>query len=304
MKRHPYFASAAWTLAMAVFVQQPLGAATLSPPANLRLGSTPPTTAAWPGPGNTGWQPTGVTLKSSGSLNITTPGAVVDSLDISGTIYISANDVTVKRSRIRASAFAAIQIKAGVSGVRVEDCEIDGKGAVGGTANSMGVIGPATVLRSNIYGVENGVTVSSGSLVQDTYIHDLGAPGSPHYDGIQVDGGISNVVIRHNNIVNQINQTSAIMIDNYFGSISNITVDNNRLVGGGFSVYSDGQFGPGTPRGGYGGTISGVSFTNNRLGKGSYGYANIVYNTPVWNGNVDDVSGQALDTSVWWRSPT
>ncbi len=35
--------------------------------------------------------------------------------------------------------------------------------------------------------------------------------------------------------------SSAVMIDNYFGPISNITVDNNLLVGGGDTIYVDGQ---------------------------------------------------------------
>ena len=76
------------------------------------------------------------------------------------------------------------------------------------------------------------------------------------------------------------------MIDNYFGSVSNVVVDNNILRGGGFTVYSDGQFN--------GGTISGVKFTNNRLKKGYYGYASIVKNSPTVSGNVDDVTGNAI----------
>ena len=54
------------------------------------------------------------------------------------------------------------------------------------------------------------------------------------------------------------------MLSNYFGSVTNVTVDNNWLQGGGYTVYSDGQFN--------GGTISGVSFMNNYLVKGQYGY--------------------------------
>ncbi len=53
------------------------------------------------------------------------------------------------------------------------------------------------------------------------------------------------------------------MLSNYFGSVTNVTVDNNWLEGGGYTVYSDGQFNNGT--------ISGVSFTNNYLVEGQYG---------------------------------
>ena len=151
----------------------------------------------------------------------------------------------------------------------------------------MGVMGPATVERSNIYGVENGITPFSGSVLRDNYVHHLAAPGSPHYDGIQIDGGIRNVTIEHNTVdLSGLDQTAAVMIDNYFGTIDNIVVNNNRLLGGGYTVYSDGQF--------TGGSITNVTFSNNRLGRGYWGYASIVKNTPIWTNNVDDTAGAAV----------
>jgi hypothetical protein len=74
------------------------------------------------------------------------------------------------------------------------------------------------------------------------------------------------------------------MIDNYFGPANNIVVDNNRLLGGGYTVYSDGRF--------TGGPITGVQYTNNRIGYGQWGYALIANNDPVWSGNVDDATGK------------
>jgi hypothetical protein len=246
------------------------------PPTNVRV------VAAYPTASTTGVPP-GVELTPSGSITISTAGAVVSGLDISGTVNINANDVTLKNSRIRSNAFYVVRVQAGRSGVVIQDSEIDGVGT--DNAGNHGIAGgPATVRRCNIHHVENGITPQSGGwLIEDNYIHTLLASGSPHYDGIQIDGGISNITIRHNTVINQHNQTAAVMIDNYFGPISNIVVDNNRLVGGGYTVYSDGQFS--------GGTISGVSFTNNRLGRGYWGYASIVRNTPVWTGNLDDVTG-------------
>jgi hypothetical protein len=77
-----------------------------------------------------------------------------------------------------------------------------------------------------------------------------------------------------------------LMLSNYFGSVTNVVVDSNWLEGGGYTVYSDGQFNRGT--------ISGVSFTNNYLIKGRYGYSSIRNNTPAWQGNVDGNTGQKL----------
>ncbi|MEY2958070.1 MAG: hypothetical protein RLZZ01_638 [Actinomycetota bacterium] len=247
--------------------------------------TTVPVSSGFPTAATTG-VPAGTVLRSSGSLTITTPGTTIDGLDITGSVTINASNVTIRRSRITGSAFALIRVASNVTGVRIEDVEIDGRGTAG-QGNSMGVYGPATVVRSNIHGVENGVTPFSGSVVTDNYIHGLSAPGSPHYDGIQIDGGASNIRIERNTIdMREHSQTATVMIDNYFGPTDNILVNGNRLLGGGYTVYSDGQFS--------GGPITNVTFSNNRMGRGYWGYASIVRNSPVWTGNVDDVTGQTI----------
>lgn len=254
-----------------------------------RPGTTgPPTTwfssGAFPGAGDTGVPP-GVVLKASGSLVLGSAGQVVDGLDISGDIRVNASNVTIKNSRIRSTGSFAIRIKSGLTGVVVQDVDIIGSGQ-SGTSNSNGVWGPGNVYRADISGFENPLVPESNSVLQDNYVHDLNAPGAPHYDGVQIDGGVSNVLIRHNTIIVDHGTVSAVMIDNYFGSISNIAVDNNRLVGGGFTVYSDDSFNSNP--------ISGVSFTNNRMGRGQFGYAFIGKAKPVVSGNVDDKTGAPI----------
>jgi Ca2+-binding RTX toxin-like protein len=233
--------------------------------------------ARWPDATNTG-VPDGVTLLPSGDVVVTKAGTVISGLDIKGTVYINADNVTLENSKVTSSNYWAVKIQAGAKGVVVQDTEINGVGT--GNDGSHGIMGQGTFLRNNIYNVENGITLQGSSLLEGNYIHTLKASGSPHYDGIQIDGGISDVVIRNNTVINDHGQTAAIMIDNWFGPISNIKVDGNLLVGGGFTVYSDGQFD--------GGTIKGVEFTNNSMGKGQWGYSSFVGNSPVWTGNVMD----------------
>lgn len=252
---------------------------------NARVANAGPSNAAgkWPDASNTG-VPAGTTLLPSGNLVITQPGTVISGLDIQGAVDIDAPNVTLKESRIRAARFDVVRVKPGITGVTIQDCEIDGIGT--GNDGSNGIRGSGTFLRNNIHNVENGITLDGGATIQDNYIHDLLASGAPHYDGIQIDGGVSNVLIRHNTIINPHAQTAAVMIDNYFGPIDEITVDNNRLIGGGYTVYSDGQFS--------GGPITAVTFTNNRLGKGRWGYSSFVGNKPAWHNNVDDATGRNL----------
>jgi hypothetical protein len=243
-------------------------------------------TSGFPDVMNTG-VPAGVSLIPSSGLTINTPGAVIEGLDIQGAVTINADSVTLKNSKVTAGGWVVINITSGKIGVVIQDCEVDGMSAEG----VRGISGQGTFLRNNIHHVEDGIYLTgSNTLIQDNYIHDLQSNWSgPHYDGIATDGGVSNITIRHNTIINEHGQTSAVMLSNYFGSVTNVIVDNNRLAGGGYTVYSDGQFG--------GGTISGVSFTNNTLGRGQYGYASIRYNTPVWQANVDGVTGRPVRSS-------
>ncbi|MCI4677042.1 right-handed parallel beta-helix repeat-containing protein [Rhodoblastus acidophilus] len=239
-------------------------------------------TARWPDAANTG-APANVALQPSGELVITKPGAVVSGRDIHGAVTIKAPNVTIVDCRITAAGLGVVQIAPGVTGAIVKNSEINGVGS--DNAGSNGINGEGTFIGNNIYNVENGVNVTGPSVIRDNYIHDLLASGSPHYDGVQIDGG-HDVTISHNTIINPHGQTSAIMIDNYFSPVSNIKVDGNRLVGGGYTVYSDGRF--------KGGAVSGVSFTNNRMGKGRWGYSAFEKNSPVWRGNVDDRTGANL----------
>ncbi|MFL5332785.1 MAG: calcium-binding protein, partial [Geminicoccaceae bacterium] len=77
-------------------------------------------------------------------------------------------------------------------------------------------------------------------------------------------------------------------------------VDGNYLAGGGFTVYSDGQFD--------GGAITGVSITNNYLAKGGYGYYYVNYNSPTISGNIEGAwesvpSGSPAPTPVPTPTP-
>src|SRR4029079_11255583 len=99
-----------------------------------------------------------------------------------------------------------------------------------------------------------------------------------HYDGIE-NNGSSNVQILHNTIINNHDQTSAVMLDTYFGDIKNVTVDGNYLYGGGYTIYLDGRFS--------GGSVddSSVKITNNYLGGGYWGNYSFYDDHPLLSNN-------------------
>ncbi|WP_052726426.1 M10 family metallopeptidase C-terminal domain-containing protein [Devosia epidermidihirudinis] len=243
--------------------------------------------AGWPDATNTG-VPDGVVLTKSGSITITKPGTVIDALDIQGTINIQANNVTIKNSKVTSSDFAVIRIAPGVTGTVIQNNDINGKDSGG-----QGIFGQGTFIGNDISGVGDGINVTGDKvLIQDNYIHDLGGPASSHYDGIQIDGGVSDIRIEHNTVINHHDQTSAVMIDDYFGRTSNVVVNNNLLTGGGYTIYVTGLDGHGTDN---------VTVTNNHMGKGTYGYTYFAAANPVYSGNVND--GAALAAQLGNQGP-
>jgi hypothetical protein len=257
-------------------------------------GSDQTSARGFPDATNTG-VPAGVTLTPSGGLKITTPGAVISGLNISGTVTIDAPNVTLKDCIIQGIGWYQVEIAPGITGTTVKNCTIN---AGGNGTNPYALCGigdngsNSMFLNNNISNFEHGISLinggGSGDLIQGNYIHDFFAPSSlsPHYDGIEINGPASNVTITGNTIINNQNQTSAIMIDNYYGLVSNIDVNSNLLVGGAYTIFVDAQF--------RGGSITGVKITNNRLGKGHWGYVATNRTSPVLIGNVDDITGVLL----------
>jgi hypothetical protein len=265
----------------------------------------PPLTGAYPNATNTG-VPAGTVLKPSGSLVLSTPGEVVNGLDISGGVDIQASNVTLENCIIHvtdANAQWVVSVLGGLTGVTIQNCEIIGPGLSANNQDAgIYIIGDSqvTINAVNIHEVGHGIDVSGGPVVvENSYIHDLNAASSSHYDGIYFGGGSSpnfSLQIQNNTIINQNDQTSAVFLENYFGSINNVSVNNNLLVGGGYTLYlvSNTQSNGG---GGEGGAVSNVSYTNNDIGSGYWGPNDFAgpY-VPVFTGNVND--GAALAAAL------
>jgi hypothetical protein len=163
----------------------------------------------------------------SGTLHVTQDNAIIRNIEIRGNVIIDADNVSMSNVRlVSTTENSALQVKDGADGFVLQDSEIDGGGATASAIDGYGQF-----LRNDIHGAENGINVTGPSLIRANYIHDLrNKNGSPHYDGIQVDGG-RDVQIVENTIINENTQTSAVMLDNYFKGLSDITVERNRLMG-------------------------------------------------------------------------
>jgi hypothetical protein len=212
----------------------------------------------------------GVVLKvHNGDLTVRTDGVVISGLEIRGSLRIEANDVTVRDVKIVNNSYYAILIPDPYRAT-VEYCDI-----VGGR---YGIAGAGTFTANDISRNENGIGVFGASLIEHNYIHDMSGGPDAHFDGVE-NNGASGMVLRHNTIINVYGQTSAVMLNNEFGSIKRAVIANNYLAGGGYTIYSDGRKNPSDP-------IEGVRIKKNTLGKGIWGYYAFMANKPTLTDNI------------------
>lgn len=202
-----------------------------------------PSACGWPDATNTG-VPAGKTLTvRQGDLTITQPGTIIDGLDIRGCVSVRATNVTIRNSRITCGSWYAIGVQAGTgsdvwvapsANLLVENVEI--------VMSSMDMKGIAfdgyTARRVWFHGGSDCAHFGENVTVEDSFC-DIPAGrsiGSAHIDGMQSDGG-RNIVLRHNTIRVPYSQTSAILMSTNTSPIYDVTIVDNLMAGGGYTIY-------------------------------------------------------------------
>jgi len=184
--------------------------------------------------------PAGTVLKRSGSLTITKAGTVVDGLEITGTVTVVADNVTIKNTRIKNTGSIPIRNKG--KNLLIEDTEIDGQGK--------GIPAVAynkyTLRRVNIHHVGEGPRIAGGNVtIEDSYLHHFVQIGSNHTDVIQAVSG-SNIVLRHNNLQAYNPDTgtkgnAAYQFGEDDGPLRSCLVEGNYMNGGNYTVNGGGS---------------------------------------------------------------
>ena len=249
-----------------------LSAAVLSVATGCLFPVPPLNPSTTPGAGNTG-VPAGTVLSSSGGFTISTPGAVIDAKDITGTVTIAAPNVTIKRSRFTGNGGDwAIYVASG--SVRIEDSEISGSyhtAAVG--------FDNWTAVRVNIHDLpDDGFKLGSNTLLQDSWLHDFTPEAGAHADGAQMQNGVTNASVIHNSI--DIAGNAALFLAPDLGPSTNgpVTIADNVLGGGNYTIYvvdgNNGQY-----------VVGNITVSGNRFLRDAR-YGPVDTNVPViWTNN-------------------
>jgi hypothetical protein len=276
---------------------------TVTPTATTAPPTTPPATTPPPSPSPTGTQtncvanpgacgyPDALSTGPAGALTVSTrtqyatAGETIVNTEIRGCVEVRAANVTFRNAAFIGSCFWTVRVYSG--SVTIEDAEISCQDTPGssGFVNTSSSGGTAVLRRVDIHDCENGLSVPGNTTVADSWIHSLYDQGSAHTDGSQFDQGASNIRYEHNTIDARGNTTSAIIMwDEGDPQNANVTIVNNLMAGGSFTLYC-----------GRSGTAVNVAITNNRFGPFTFGYANACNSGgEVWSGNVRDSDGAVL----------
>lgn len=242
---------------------------------------------AHPSPATTG--PTGTLTPMTGMVALWDGGStIVENADIDGFVLIQAENCIVRNCRIRntdGGVAGVIRTDTGMTtgvGLLVENCEIDGTGV---TVN--GIAAEGTFRKNLIHGVDNGFNLYGPCTITDNYVYLKNGTGDAHFDGIE-NNGASDVIIKHNTLITDVTQTSAVMLNNYANSLANIDVIDNYLQGGAYTLYVDNTKSAAVV------DKDTIRILYNRMVEGDFGYFSLYTSAVLPVYNYDAVTGAAI----------
>lgn len=252
---------------------------------------------------------------------------MINGLDISGSIEVAADNVTIENTRVTLSSGGCgrvrpcgssdIRIDSGVSGTTLKNLELSNAPGVT-VQHAVYNYGSATATLANGLYVHS-VTTSGGGTdsmwwgpgtIRNSYALAGLHISSDHVEDIyEFAGGVLNV--EHDTLLNPVPQTATVFVDGKSGEPSRLTITNSLLAGGGYTLYAAANGGSGAASitnnrfaRCLGGAVEGIGGTwSCRSGPDSHGYfprggsfGATTSNPPklTWSGNVWDDNGETV----------
>jgi chitodextrinase len=220
----------------------------------------PPTSSCFSSPGSCGYpdpasKNVGVAncsaLTASGSVTAQTAGQTIQNLNITGTITISANNVTVNNVCVTDNASgkigsSAIFVNSGVTGTVINNSTVSGANTSNQSVEAVisnGNSGPSgTASKDNL--LNCGECIHGNWTVNDSYVTANGMVGTGDHleDWYFNDGTVS---ANHDTMLNSQGPTAILFGDTRSGgggaADNHITFTNSLVAGGGFMFYPYGN---------------------------------------------------------------
>ena len=235
------------------------------------------------------------------TMTITEDGTVIENQVINTNIVVKAHDVTIRRCIITTNQMYGIKNHGWVDNepisknLLVENCIITGP-------TSAGIYGQyITIKGCTIYDLgADAIKVSREAVVKNNHCHHLGKKPGAHADCLQIRGG-ENFVIEDNwfdipiadTLGNDYKSNACLMIGSDVGEITTISIRNNYMEGGNYTVYlrDSGN--------GYGSPVN-VRMHGNTFGTDyNFGPLSIDYNSTISIDNNLWTDGSFMDINYW-----
>lgn len=246
-----------------------------------------------------------LTPHNTGAMSVKTSGTVIRGWDITGSLDIYANNVTIVDTKITSTNWWGVNLRPGYSGLRVIHSTITaipGKGpdnggedyAVSNSGDSSIEVGWSDI---SVFG--NALSMGQGNI-HDNYVHDLvafrNAGGEwQHVDAVISGGGSTGkLTIRHNTLLNPVavdrGASASIGLFSDTGTVTNTVIDGNLLAGGAYALYGGGD------------GATGIKVTNNVFSTQFHSKSGVYGAVTAWNeggaGNVWTNNRMADGTAI------
>src|SRR4051794_13854770 len=235
--------------------------------------------------------PSGVSV-SGNAITVKQAGAVLSDYDFRGfSISVQADNVTIKNSLLNAVSYHTIYQGPSNSGLKVLGNTFDGQKA-NGTINGDMVLSEnaATISNNEFFNLPaDGVNITGG-LIEHNYFSGASYQTGAHADAISVHRTVAPVTIREN-YIDFIKPTdaaqgtnAAVKVVSHFGAISDVKIEHNVLLGGGFNSYvGQDKY-----------AVSNVRMTDNWMGLSEYGDKEAQFVMPGNHGTGFVMTGNGL----------
>ena len=250
-----------------------------------------PSACGYPDATNTG-VPAGTALtQRSGEVTVTSAGTTVKDLAVSGEILVDADNTTLEDDEISVSAGSGnrgIYIAPGVTGTVIDHVTCHGEGS--GTQYCAFNKDSSTKIEHS-YFYNCGECLNGPGTITESFFDVTAVISGEHYEDIYYGGGEGPLIVEHDTLLNPQGQTATVFASNDFGDQTTLTISDNLLAGGGYTIYG----GASCTTSECGAVKGPVTVTDNRFSNKYYpesGYYGVgaYFNAAVttWSGNFWD----------------
>jgi hypothetical protein len=207
-----------------------------------------PSVCGYPAPATTG-VPAGVTLKPSGSITVTKPGTVISGLEVTGTINVVADNVTIEDTKVIQNGNCGSTTACGNYAIRTDESATNTTIRNVETATAPGLTcqqdirdtgGTMTIERAYMHACDGNVYTQGPTVLKDSYGIAKFVISSDHIENVYMNE--TSLTAVHDTLFNPIDQTAVIFGNSGDGTdvtncSNHITIQESLLAGGGYSLY-------------------------------------------------------------------